>query len=192
MNKPIKKLPPQLRMICPNTDTNVILTESEFGMSAEEFSAFAFQGRPFVTPDGTRFDVSCTLHEGWAQLTLYCQDKCAGMAALAWDKQGNPKAAGFMRDLSAVTGWKKPWPAMTKKAPRLLLFLDQPFLKASDPDQVNAALNAVAVAGFGLLQHIRRNFCSGTIRSRMQPPAVRLLAAAKQTVSPAKKNCTAI
>jgi hypothetical protein len=51
-------------MLCPNTGTDVLLTGPEFGMSAAEFSAFAFHGRPFVSPGGKRYRLSFTLHDG--------------------------------------------------------------------------------------------------------------------------------
>ena len=150
-------------MLCPNTGTDVLLTEPEFGMSAAEFSAFAFHGRPFVSPGGTRYTLSFTLHDGWAQLSLYHRDECAGLAALGWHPSGLKRAGTFMAQLAAVTGWKKVWPKIsTTSGSGLLALLDRPFLKAAAPDEINAALNALAVAGFSLMQHIRRNLKTKT------------------------------
>ncbi len=150
-------------MLCPNTGTDVLLTEPEFGMSAAEFSAFAFQGRPFVSPGGKRYTVSFTLHDGWAQLTLYHRDECAGLAALGWHPSGLKRANTFMAQLAAVTGWKKAWPKISNPSGSCLLaLLDRPFLKATTSDEINAALNTLAVAGFGLRQHILKNLKTKT------------------------------
>jgi hypothetical protein len=162
-------------MICPNTYTDVRLAESEFGLSAAQFAALAFRGQPLVHPGIGRCDVSFTLHEGWVQMTLYCRDECAGIAALAWDQNGNVKATKFMANMAAVTGWDKPWPATrNSKAAQLLAFFDAPFLKRSSPNEVNLALNAVALAGFGLLQHIRKNLRPITLVN-LKLPALKLL-----------------
>ena len=90
-------------MICPNTYTDVLLTESKFVLSASQFAALAFRSQPLVHPGIGRCDVSFTLHEGWVQMTLYCRDDCAGLAALAWDQNGNVKATKFMANMAAVT-----------------------------------------------------------------------------------------
>ena len=178
MNKPTRKnslRPSGLRMICPNTYTDVLLTESKFGLSAAQFAALAFRGQPLVHPGIGRCDVSFTLHEGWVQMTLYCRGECTGLAALAWDQNGNVKATKFMANMAAVTGWDEPWPATrNSKAPQLLAFFDAPFLKRSGADEVNLALNALAVAGFGLMRHLRKNLLPTTLVN-LKLPTFKLL-----------------
>lgn len=174
-------------MLCPNTGTDVLLTEPEFGMSAAEFSAFAFHGRPFVSPGGTRYTLSFTLHDGWAQLSLYHRDECAGLAALGWHPSGLKRAGTFMAQLAAVTGWKKVWPKIsTTSGSGLLALLDRPFLKAAAPDEINAALNALAVAGFGLRQHIRKNLRPTALVS-LKLPAFKFSMSTQPQISADKK-----
>jgi hypothetical protein len=173
-------------MICPNTYTDVLLTESKFVLSASQFAALAFRSQPLVHPGIGRCDVSFTLHEGWVQMTLYCRDDCAGLAALAWDQNGNVKATKFMANMAAVTGWKEPWPATRNlKAPQLLAFFDAPFLKRSGKEEVNLALNALAVAGFGMLQHIRANLRGVGKQIPLMLPEIPLQMA-KQTKNPSR------
>jgi len=190
MKKPMRKnsrQPSRLRMICPNTYTDVLLTEKEFGLSAAQFAALAFRGQPLVHPGIGRCDVSFTLHEGWVQMTLYCRGECAGIAALAWDQSGNVKATDFMANMAAVTGWDEPWPATrNSKALQLLAFFDAPFLKRSGKEEVNLALNALAVAGFGMLQHIGANLSGVGKQSPLMLPEIPLHMA-EQTKLPARK-----
>jgi hypothetical protein len=174
-------------MICPNTYTDVLLTESKFGLSAAQFAALAFRGQPLVHPGIGRCDVSFTLHEGWVQMTLYCRGDCAGLAALAWDQNGNVKATKFMANMAAVTGWDEQWPATrNSKTPQLLAFFDRPFLKRSGADEVNLALNALAVAGFGLMQHIRDYLRKVGKQLPLMLPEIRLHMT-KQTKLPTRK-----
>ena len=190
MNKPTRKnslRPSGLRMICPNTYTDVLLTESKFGLSAAQFAALAFRGQPLVHPGIGRCDVSFTLHEGWVQMTLYCRGECTGLAALAWDQNGNVKATKFMANMAAVTGWDEPWPATrNSKAPQLLAFFDAPFLKRSGKVEVNLALNALAVAGFGMLQHIGANLRGVDKQIPLMLPEIHLHMT-KQTKLPTRK-----
>ena len=192
MNKPMRinsRHPLRLQMICPNTYTDVLLAESKFGLSAAQFAALAFLGQPLVHPGIGRCDVSFTLHEGWVQMTLYCRGECAGLAALGWDQNGNMKATKFMANMAAVTGWDEPWPATrNSKAPHLLAFFDAPFLKRSGTDEVNLALNALAVAGFGLMQHVRADLRGVGKTVPLQLPEIRLLMASQSELAASKKT----
>jgi hypothetical protein len=179
MNKPTKKSTGNsscLRMFCPNTATDVLLTKADFGMSAAEFSAFAFQGRPFVSSAGVRYPVSFTLHDGWAQLSLYHRNECAGIAALGWEATGLKRADSFMAKLAAVTGAKMSRPKILNPSGSCLLaLLDRSFLKTAAPKEINAALNTVAAAGFGLWQHIQRNPGNTAFHGPLRSAKIRLL-----------------
>jgi len=165
-----------LRLVCPNTNTNVLLTEAEFGLRADQFAALAFHNGELFYPGLGRCELSFTFHESWAHLSLYCRGKCVGMAALGWNSSGTPKAIKFMKQLSKITGWNQKWPAIpNQNIPHLPVFLDAAFLKTAAPDEVNLVLNALAVAGISLAQHIRKNTCSATVQSKLKLPEIRLM-----------------
>mgnify|MGYP001555913071 CR=1 FL=1 len=168
--------PQVLRLVCPNTHTNVLLTEAEFGLRTDQFAALAFHGGRLFHSGIGRCELAFTFHESWAHLTLHCREKCVGMAALGWNSSGTSKAIKFMKQLSKITGWNQKWPAIpSQDIPHLPVFLDAAFLKAAAPDEVNLVLNALAVAGISLVQHIRKSTGSIVGPNRLKLPEIRLM-----------------
>ena len=161
-------------MICPNTGTNALLETSGREIGIANFLAMLFRGSPLVAPNGTRYHVSFTFHDGWVQITLYCHGECAAMAAMACHPDGRKPAATFMVHLSQIAGWDKPWPPLQKsKHPFLLALFDKPFLKQTSPRELQMALNSLAMTGCGLLKYIRRNSMTSAGLKRF-PPFLRI------------------